>query len=113
MTNKELINALDKTISNINKNPDSDADNQSTIPLTPNTKSRVSQITSVTTADKRNYECVEREFRMKTFKEMVSKFSREKGLIYIDKIIYPDIGIYRGQVREVISKFGNEFGNDQ
>jgi hypothetical protein len=104
------MNAIDRTVGRMKENriDNSDEDNKSTIPLTPNTRSRVSQITSVTTAEKRDYECVEREFRMKSFKEMVSKFSRQPGLVYIDKIIYPEVGIYRGQVREVISKFGSE-----
>ena len=116
MTNNDLMYMLDRTADRMKEGAESEIDNKSTIPRTPNTKSRVSrvsQLTSVTTADKRNYECVEKEFRMKTFKEMVSKFSREKGLIYIDKIIYPEIGIYRGQVREVISKFGSESINEQ
>jgi hypothetical protein len=38
---------------------------------------------------------------MKTYEQLLPKFSNEKGLEYVDKFIYPNNSIFRGQMKKV------------
>lgn len=38
------------------------------------------------------------QFQMKTYEQLLPKFSSEPGLIYRDMFVYPNNSIYRGQM---------------
>jgi len=38
---------------------------------------------------------------MKTYEQLLEKFSSEKGLEYVDKFIYPNNSIFRGQMKKI------------
>ena len=38
---------------------------------------------------------------MKTYEQLLPKFQNEPGLEYVDKFVYPNNSIYRGQMKKV------------
>jgi hypothetical protein len=38
---------------------------------------------------------------MKTYEQLLPKFSNEQGLEYVDKFVYPNNSIFRGQMKKI------------
>ena len=49
---------------------------------------------------------------MKTYEQLLSKFSNETGLFYIDSFKYPNNSIYRGQMKKRADFTPQQLGND-
>ena len=41
------------------------------------------------------------QIQMKTYEQLLPKFQNEPGLEYVDKFVYPNNSIYRGQMKKV------------
>ena len=52
----------------------------------------------------RNSMRVYNQIQMKTYEQLLPRFSNEPGLEYADKFIYPNNSTYRGQMKKVDEK---------